>query len=83
MNYLKPEISKEDWSLTEDIQLVDLLNSYGTDWKIVEEKMSGRTQNQIKNRYFGRLKKLHEKKLNTIKVEEEENANHANLMNTV
>lgn len=83
MNYLKPEISKEDWSLTEDMQLVDLLNSYGTDWKIVEEKMSGRTQNQIKNRYFGRLKKLHEKKLNTIKVEEEENANHANLMNTV
>ena len=70
MNYLKPDVCKTDWSLDEDVQLTELLNTYGTNWKIIEQKLKGRTQNQIKNRYFGRLKKLHEKKLKTLPKEQ-------------
>ena len=62
MNYLRPEIRKDEWTLDEDLLLVNLLNNNGKDWKMIEEHFPGRTQNQIKNRYFGRLKKLHEKK---------------------
>ena len=62
MNYLRPEIRKDDWTLEEDVLLVNLLNNNGKNWKIIEEHFPGRTQNQIKNRYFGRLKKLAERK---------------------
>ena len=64
MNYLRPEIRKDDWTLEEDVLLVNLLNNNGKNWKIIEEHFPGRTQNQIKNRYFGRLKKLAERKAN-------------------
>ena len=70
MNYLKPDVCKTDWSLDEDVQLTELLNTYGTNWKIIEQQLKGRSQNQIKNRYFGRLKKLHEKKLKTLPKEQ-------------
>ena len=62
MNYLRPEIKKDDWTLEEDLKLIDFLNRYGKNWKLIEKNFEGRTQNQIKNRYFGRLKKLSEKK---------------------
>lgn len=68
MNYLKPEVSKAEWDLTEDIKLTELLNKYGTEWKMIEGELQGRTQNQIKNRYFGRLKKLHDKKTKSSKT---------------
>lgn len=38
------------------------MNMYGKNWKYLEQNFEGRTQNQIKNRYFGRLKKINEKK---------------------
>ena len=63
MNYLRPEINKHEWTLEEDLKLVDCLNKYGKDWKEIEDNLEGRTQNQIKNRYFGRLKKLAERKV--------------------
>lgn len=61
-NYLRPEIKKDEWTLEEDLKLIELLNRYGKEWKIIERSFEGRTQNQIKNRYFGRLKKLGEKR---------------------
>ena len=62
MNYLRPEINKEPWTLEEDLALIELLREFGKDWGEVEKRMNGRTQNQIKNRYFGRLKRLEDKK---------------------
>ena len=62
MNYLRPEINKEPWTLEEDLALIELLREYGKEWLEVEKRMNGRTQNQIKNRYFGRIKRLEEKK---------------------
>ena len=62
INYLRPEIKKDDWTVDEDLKLIQFLNMYGKNWKFLEENFEGRTQNQIKNRYFGRLKKLAERK---------------------
>ena len=45
--------------------MIGCINTFGTDWKVLENNFEGRSQNQIKNRYFGRLKKLAEKKLLT------------------
>ena len=39
-----------------------LLARCGKDWQLIEKYMNGRTQSMIKNRYFGRLKRLEEKK---------------------
>lgn len=44
--------------MEEDLLLIELLEKYGKNWGVLEENMNGRTQHQIKNRYFGRLKKL-------------------------
>ena len=62
MNYLRPEINKEPWTFEEDLQLIELLRKYGRNWSLIEKCMRGRTQSQIKNRYFGRLKRMQEKK---------------------
>jgi len=37
MNYLRPEINKEEWSLDEDLKLVDCLNRFGKNWKVIEQ----------------------------------------------
>ncbi len=61
-NYLRPDINKEDWSLEEDQKILELINIYGTKWKSIQREMPNRTDNQIKNRYYGRLKILLKKK---------------------
>jgi hypothetical protein len=42
--------------------ILDLLNKYGTKWKQIQKEMPSRTDNQIKNRFYGRLKMLLKKK---------------------
>ncbi len=37
---------------------MELLEQHGTNWKILEMEITGRSENQIKNRYFGRLLKI-------------------------
>ena len=62
IDYLKFDISRDRWTLEEDVKLVELLNVHGRNWKNIEDELNGRTQNQIKNRFFGRIKKLQDKK---------------------
>lgn len=42
---------------------MNLINKYGLEWKDIEQHFEGRTQNQLKNRYFGRLKRISDKKV--------------------
>lgn len=70
-NYLKCYVTRDHWTLEEDMLLVELLNRHGRNWKNIEDALPGRTQNQIKNRYFGRIKKLQEKKARNPAREEE------------
>jgi hypothetical protein len=62
-NYLRPGINKEPWTFDEDLLLMNLLRVHGKDWDFIEGKLKGRTHNQIKNRYYGRLKRIEDKKL--------------------
>ena len=48
------------------------MRKYGKNWRALEERMNGRTQQQIKNRYFGRLKKLDERKASKTEKPEAE-----------
>ena len=45
------------------MKLIKLFNMNGKKWKFFESYFKGRTENQLKNRYYGRLEKLHFKKL--------------------
>lgn len=63
VNYLKPEISKGEWTLEEDVELVRLFNLHGKDWRAIEQSLPGRSRNQIKNRFFGKITRLNNKKL--------------------
>jgi hypothetical protein len=44
------------------MKILELLKRYGTKWKAIQQEMGNRTDNQIKNRYYGRLKVLLKKK---------------------
>lgn len=61
LNYLRPNISHDKWTEDEDLLLLDLIKKYGHKWKTIERHMSKRSQNQLKNRFYGKLKKVVEK----------------------
>lgn len=49
---------------------MELLRKYGKNWDLIEGKLKGRTHNQIKNRYYGRLKRIEDKK---VEIEKKKN----------
>ena len=53
----------EETTYEEDLQLMELLKKYGKDWEYIEGRLPGRTHNQIKNRYYGRIKRIEDKKI--------------------
>ena len=61
LNYLRPNISHDKWTEEEDELLLDLIKKHGHKWKTIERHMNKRSQNQLKNRFYGKLKKVVEK----------------------
>lgn len=46
-----------------------MIGKYGTNWATIQAHMQGRIKCQIKNRYYGHLKRLEKKKsMNNDKV---------------
>jgi hypothetical protein len=69
VNFLRADIKRDQWNLEEDLRVIGLINKYGKKWKLIEQKLGNRTDNQIKNRYYGRLKLiLKQKMVNTRKA---------------
>jgi hypothetical protein len=66
-NYLKDDSNRNDWTLEEDVELVRLLNTYGKNWKLIEEGLTGRSRNQIKSRFFGKITRINNKKLSQMR----------------
>ena len=62
-NHIKPGILHHEWSLEDDLELIGYLNQHGKDWVGAARVLGGRSLNQVKNRYYGRLKKLNEAKI--------------------
>jgi len=50
-NFLNPEISRDEWSLKDDLFLLERIEEVGKKWSQVAKKLPGRTENSIKNRY--------------------------------
>lgn len=57
LNYLRPNLSLKKWAFEEDQEILRLVAKYGRSWRTIEKKLKNRSQNQIKNRYYGHLQK--------------------------
>jgi hypothetical protein len=57
LNKLRPNIKCGDWSAEEDELLIRLLNQVGNRWSAIATHLPGRTEGQVKNRYYSSIKK--------------------------
>ena len=55
-NVLNPKRKTDDWSKSEDEKLMSLYREVGGKWKFISEKINGRTENMVKNRWNHYLK---------------------------
>jgi hypothetical protein len=56
LNHLRPNINREQWSEDEDKKILDLMRKLGHKWKKISTLLPGRTENQVKTRYYKYLK---------------------------
>jgi len=57
INYLLPNIKTDIWTEQEDQLLINLTYEHGNKWKLISTFIPGRTENQVKSRYYTHLKK--------------------------
>lgn len=57
LNKLRPNIRCGDWSQKEDDILVSLCKEVGNRWSLIATHLPGRTEAQVKNRYYSCIKK--------------------------
>lgn len=51
-NKLRPDINYTEWTEEEDKLFLSLVNKYGNKWCKIASKMPGRTENQVKNKFY-------------------------------
>jgi len=57
LNKLRPHIRCGDWSIEEDELIVSLSKEIGNRWSLIATHLPGRTEAQVKNRYYSHIKK--------------------------
>lgn len=55
-NHLDPGIRRDPFTPKEDELILKLVNDVGTRWSKIAERLPGRTENMVKNRYYCNLK---------------------------
>ena len=56
-NYLRADVNNSKFTTQEDALLLEILAELGPKWAQIAERIPGRRENQVKNRYYGHLKK--------------------------
>ncbi|KAL8129752.1 hypothetical protein V2J09_018907 [Rumex salicifolius] len=67
-NHLNPKITKDAWTLEEELTLMNAHRIYGNKWAEISKILPGRTDNSIKNHWNSSLKKKLEFYLATGKL---------------
>ena len=65
-NTLNPKVKKGNWTAEEDFIIFDSYRQFGSLWTKISEKLSGRTENSIKNRFYSTLRRISSSKKNHI-----------------
>lgn len=58
LNNLDPEIKRTEWSEEEDGLLFNLYEQFGTAWSRIAKYFKGRTENNVKNRFYSTVRRL-------------------------
>ena len=72
VNYLRPNIKQKRWSQEEDNLLQELYKEFGNKWSKIAIYLHGRTENQVKNRFYSserKEKRRREKRKKMCKIE--------------
>jgi hypothetical protein len=51
VHYISPSVSTSPWTAEDDAVIEEKVQKYGRHWKFLEKYLTGRKDNQIKNRY--------------------------------
>ena len=62
INFLGPDIKKDPWTVHEELFLLEKQNIMGNKWAEIAKEITGRTENQVKNKFNSLLKKIREEK---------------------
>lgn len=54
--YLSPNVNNSPWTYSEDMLLLHLINQFGNRWAQISVYFPGRTDSNIKNRWYKHLK---------------------------
>lgn len=55
---MDPNIKKGPWTYEDDEQVFLLYKKFGKSWSKIAHHMQGRTENQIKNRFYSTIRKI-------------------------
>jgi len=58
LNVLVSDINKSSWTEEEDSVIMEMLEKIGSQWCKISDCLQGRTEMQVKNRYYTYLKKM-------------------------
>lgn len=72
LNKLNPELKKGNWTQEEDSIIYNLYKKYGTSWVKIQKHLPGRTENDVKNRYYSTLRRIELRVDKNKKVKKEE-----------
>eukprot|EP01017_Pseudomicrothorax_dubius_P046304 TRINITY_DN8135_c0_g1_i4.p1 TRINITY_DN8135_c0_g1~~TRINITY_DN8135_c0_g1_i4.p1 ORF type:complete len:488 (+),score=80.71 TRINITY_DN8135_c0_g1_i4:42-1466(+) len=58
INYLDPTINRANWTRSDDLQMLSLVQTYGKKWSKIAKNLNNRTENSVKNRFNSLLKRF-------------------------
>jgi hypothetical protein len=66
MNYLAPHLRSDPWTESEDELLIAKMNELGSAWSSISQFFRGRSDNDVKNRWYSHLRYVTARQGNVI-----------------